>query len=208
MKIEADIFDIRSYQPVKTDLFFVDTNVWYWLTYSRASMRINNPQNYQTKYYPKFTSSALNNGAQIYQSGLSLAELTHLIERSEFEIFASANPLLFSCPKTFSKKFRYDYPVQRKQVISEIESIWAQISTLATPLSNLVDQKTCTDAVAALSTFYIDGYDLFIIDTMLKNNITSIITDDCDFASIKNIKMYTANNRVLQEALSQGKLLS
>ena len=35
--IQANVVDIRKDLPKSNDVFLVDTNVWYWITYTRAS---------------------------------------------------------------------------------------------------------------------------------------------------------------------------
>ncbi len=77
----AEVVDITADIPKNEDIFLVDTNVWYWMTYSRASQSARPPAHYQISKYPNYTNSALSVGARIFQSGLSLAELTHLIEK-------------------------------------------------------------------------------------------------------------------------------
>jgi hypothetical protein len=105
--IRAQVVNITIDIPKPEDKFFVDTNVWYWMTYTRASQRVRPPAQYQSTSYPAYTNTALNVGARIFQSGLMLAELTHLIEKAEFEIFAQANPTIFRDPKRFDKDFRH-----------------------------------------------------------------------------------------------------
>lgn len=126
--IEATVIDITHDTPKTEDIFLVDTNVWYWMTYTRASQRIKPPLQYQTNIYPTYTNSALAVGAKIYQSGLSLSELAHLIEKAEFEIYAIANPTVFPFPKTFNKNYRHSFPSERSQVVSEIQAAWGQVT--------------------------------------------------------------------------------
>ena len=42
--IQAEVVDITTDLPTSNDAFLVDTNIWYWMTYHRAS---------QTKQPPK-----------------------------------------------------------------------------------------------------------------------------------------------------------
>ncbi len=39
--VRADVVDIKVDSPQQGDIFFVDTNVWYWLTYPPASLSAN-----------------------------------------------------------------------------------------------------------------------------------------------------------------------
>jgi hypothetical protein len=36
--VQAEVVDIRSDTPKKEDIFLVDTNVWYWYTYTNGSI--------------------------------------------------------------------------------------------------------------------------------------------------------------------------
>jgi len=35
--VQAEVVDIRTDRPRATDIFLVDTNVWFWTTYAIAS---------------------------------------------------------------------------------------------------------------------------------------------------------------------------
>lgn len=206
--VQADVVDIAADSPRNTDSFLVDTNVWYWMTYSRASQCLRPPAYYQTSNYPKYTNTALGIGARIFQSGLSLAELTHLVEKAEYEIFAQANLAIFPDPKKFDKNFRHNRNNERRQTVSEIEAVWAQVVNLAEPLTVVIEEPTANAALSRLQTEKVDGYDLFILESMKKNGVAQVITDDGDFATVSGIQVFTANRNVIQAARSQGRLLT
>ena len=204
--IHAEVVDITRDTPRAEDAFLVDTNVWYWMTYTRASQSIRPPLRYQTTYYPAYANAALGAGARIFQSGLSLAELTHRIEKVEYEIFAQANPTIFPDLNKFDKNFRHDRVHERTQVVSEIKAAWAQVSSLAEPLIVTIDTPTATEALKRLQTEKVDGYDLFILESMKKHGVVQVITDDGDFATVPGIQVFTANRNVITAARNQGKL--
>ena len=206
--VEAEVVDITADTPKAQDSFLVDTNVWYWLTYSRASQSARPPANYQTTNYPNYTNAALGAGARIFQSGLSLAELTHLIEKAEYEIFAQANPTIFPDQRKFNKNFRHDRPQERRQAVSEIKAAWAQVTNLAEPLTVTIDSPTTTAALNRLQTEKVDGYDLFILESMRGQGVVQVITDDGDFSAVPGIQVFTANRNVIQAARNQGRLLT
>ncbi len=206
--VQAEVVDISADTPRAEDAFLVDTNVWYWLTYSRASQSARPPAYYQISNYPNYTNSALGAGARIFQSGLSLAELTHLIEKAEYEIFAQANPAIFPNPNKFDKNFRHDRTHERRQAVSEIEAAWAQVASLAEPLTVTIDSPTATAALNRLQTEKVDGYDLFILESMRSHGVVQVITDDGDFATVPGIQVFTANRNVIQAARAQGRLIT
>lgn len=198
--IQADIVDITADIPKAVDVFLVDTNVWYWMTYSRASQSTRPPAYYQTSKYPLYTNSALNIGSRIFQSGLSLAELTHLIEKAEKEIYEAANGTIGT------KAYRHNLANERKQVRAEVQAAWGQVTSLADPLALPIDGTTTSNALNRFHTDKVDGYDLFILESMRKHGVVQVITDDGDFATVPDIQVFTANRGVINAARDQGKL--
>ncbi len=198
--IQAQVVDITIDIPRDKDAFLVDTNVWYWMTYTRASQSTRPPAQYQTTNYPAYTNEALAAGARIFQSGLSFAELTHLIEKAEREIYERTNG------QVGTKVYRHNFPGERTQVIAEIQSAWAQVASLAEPLSVTIDTPTATEALNRLQTEKVDGYDLFILESMKNHGVVQVITDDGDFATVSGIQVFTANRNVIAAAKDQGKL--
>ena len=206
--IQADVIDITADAPKPTDAFLVDTNVWYWLTYTRASQSIRPPAHYQISTYPNYTNLAVNNGARLFQSGLSLAELSHLIEKAEFEIFALSSPGVFPDPRRFQKSFRHNQSAERTQTVLAIKAAWGQITSLSETLTVTIDTPTSYAALARLQTENVDGYDLFILESMKTNSVVQVITDDGDFVTVPGIQVFTANYNVIQAARSQGRLIT
>jgi hypothetical protein len=195
--IHADIIDINSDAPRLDDKFLVDSNVWYWLTYSQASYGMQSWRLPLISIYPGYVNNALAAGARLFYCGLSLAELAHLIEKTEHQIFdAALNP----------KEFRHNYPQTRKNVVAEVQSAWGQVKSLAKSLTFRIDQKTSDAALVKFQQVPVDGYDLFLLEAMFKQKMLCIITDDGDFATVAGIQVFTANKNVLTAASSQGKL--
>lgn len=199
--VKANVVDITADVPKASDVFLVDTNVWYWMTYTRASLSTRRPAHYQTTSYPPYTKAALGAGATIYQSGLSLAELTHVIEAAERDIYAATNG------PTGAKEYRHNFPAERNQVVAEISAAWALVTNLAVPLNSAIDASTATAALNRLQTQKLDGYDLFILESMQKRGVVQVITDDGDFATVSGIQVFTANRNVIEAAKIQGKLI-
>lgn len=127
LTVQAKVVDIRSDTPFPYDTFFVDSNVWYWLTYPRASLAFKPPKSYQINNYPFYISQALSARSSLYYSGFSLAELAHLVEKTEGEIFYSSTYNL--------KEYRHNYPVERTKVVTQVQSVWSQVKAGQTHLS-------------------------------------------------------------------------
>lgn len=201
--IWADVFDIGQTSPQGSDCFLVDSNVWLWLTYSNAGHGEPNWRAVLMSQYAAFVQGALAGSARVCCCGLSLAELSHIIEKTEREIHeASAG----SSIKT--KEYRHNYATERNRVIAEIQAAWAQVESLAEPMTVTIDSPATAAALNRLQTEKVDGYDLFILEAMKSHGVVQVITDDGDFASVKGIQVFTANRNVISAARSQGKLLT
>ena len=197
--VQAEVVDISADTPKAEDAFLVDTNVWYWTTYPNATSHIPN----QISDYPGYLNKALGASAKIFHSGLTLAELSHIIEKTEREIYErnvgnSIKP----------KEFRHNLVSQRGRVVSEVQAAWAQVASLAEPLTVTIDSPTATAALNRLQTEKVDGYDLFILESMRNHGVVQVITDDGDFATVPGIQVFTANRNVIQAARAQGRLIT
>ena len=201
--IRADVIDIRQDTPKPDDVFLVDTNVWYLLTYTRASQGDQPPKSYKVNDYTSYISKALSAKSQLHRCGLSLAELAHLIEKTELEIFSKASGF----DKNKKKEFRHNYPTERTNVVSEIQAAWGLVETMSQTIDIQINKHTTDDALSRLSTQILDGYDLFILESIIKAGIVKILTDDGDFSTVPNILVFTSNVNVIQAAKVQGKLL-
>ena len=197
--IKADVVDIRTDTPIDSDVFLVDSNVWFWMTYTRASMGAR-PN--QLKDYPDYLSKALSAKSRLTNCGLSLSELAHRIEATEFEIYCDSHK------RTGKKQFRHNYPNERNNVVAEIESVWSQIDGMSDTITLTVDAGAVSSAVKRFHSHPLDGYDLFILEAMNTAGVIQILTDDGDFAEIPDIVLFTATGRVIDEARACGKLIT
>jgi gamma-glutamylcyclotransferase (GGCT)/AIG2-like uncharacterized protein YtfP len=199
--IQAEVVNIRRDLPKPDDAFFVDTNVWYWMIYSRAGQANLPPKPYQLRDYPAYITKARQVTAKLYRCELSLAELAHQIEQVEREIFIRSNRVVGT------KEFRHNYALERAGVVAEVQSIWGQIKTMATPIEALIDEATTDAALTRFQTQPVDGYDLFILEAIAKAGVVQVITDDGDFTTVPGIQVFTSNQNVILSAQNQGKIL-
>lgn len=201
--IRADVVDIGQAGPRDSDCFLVDSNVWLWMTYSNAGHGEPGWRAALMAQYAAFVQGAVAGNARVCCCGLSLAELSHIIEKTEREIHE-----LSSGSSIKPKEYRHNYAAQRTRVVTEIEAAWAQVASLAEPLTVTIDSPMTTAALNRLQTEKVDGYDLFILESMRSHGVVQVITDDGDFATVPGIQVFTANRNVLQAARAQGKLLT
>jgi len=194
--VQAEVVDIRSDAPKNDDIFLVDTNAWYWYTYTSASI---SSLVYQITEYPSYIAKAISANSLLLYCGLSLAELAHRIEQAEKEIsFSREFP---------SKEYRHNYPTQRAKVVAEVQAAWSQVTSTAVCTDVLISEETSYAALTRFQTQLLDGYDLLILEAMDKAGVTQIITDDGDYVTVPGIKVFTANGSAIAAARSQGKLL-
>lgn len=185
----SKVLSIKDVSPHHTDKFFVDTNVWFWLTYcaSREINTANKPRRYQLERYPEFIEKALDVGAKLYHCPLVFSELANIIERTEYEIFKVDNPQT----NLTRKKFR-SVGDKRKKVIDEIKFAWSAVNSISTCLDIRLSEKIVPPSLECLANAPLDAYDAFYLQVMNSEGITSLITDDKDFLSTDIAFVYTA----------------
>ena len=196
-QVQADVIDIQSDVPRSSDAFLVDSNVWFWMTYSGAGLGNDR----QTKVYPPYVKCARGEKSKLLRCGLSMAELTHIIERTEYEIFVQTHP------GEKPKEFRHNYAAERKGVVTDVQNAWLLVKSMASPLDISIDDPTTDTALARVQTQLLDGYDLFIVEAMARANVPQVLTDDGDYCTIPGIQVFTANRNVIVAAKSQGRLV-
>lgn len=225
LNVQAEVIDITTDTPQPNESFLVDTNVWLWQTYSRFSVphlarsdfaRFSdpNPQRARNeaekvqikigKYIP-YIKKARIAGAKIFYSGLILAELAHLIEKTEYEIYKNKNRQ----PSLTLKQYRHTLPSERANVIAEVQSVWSQVEGLGISADFTINSEATQAFLARFQTQSLDGYDPFLLEA-IKYSVSGqiqVITHDMDYVTADNILVFTANGESLSEAQRLGKLL-
>ncbi len=199
--VKAEVVNIQSDTPQKDDIFLVDTNVWYWLTYTQASTFADA---YQIKNYPAYLTKVISAQGLLLYCGLSLAELAHNIEQAERKIFLST----LNTSKLSTKEYRHNYSTERANVVAEVLAAWNQVTSIAVSTDVIVDETTTNASLTRFQTQLLDGYDLLILEAMDKAGIVQVITDDGDYVTVPGIKVFTANRNVIEAARNQGKLIN
>jgi hypothetical protein len=203
LNVQSEVIDIRTDRPQQSDIFLVDTNVWVWQTYPNAR---TSPT--KIREYGAYLKTARQNGAVLAYSGLVLAELAHVIERTEWEIYNERSRLRGEA-LVQSKEFRHNLPNERAKVVKLLETSWMQVQSAAVPVNLTINDITTTAALNRFKEQSLDGYDLLILEAMFNVDPgqVKVITDDMDYATVPDIQLFTGNNRVIQAAITQGKLL-
>jgi len=204
-QVRAQVVDLRADQPLPTDRFYVDTNVWFWVAYPNVQFGSGQSQAQRVGDYTSYLQSVLRAKGQLHWCGLSLAELAHLIEKTEFEAYqgSGVTPIFNT-----AKEYRHGHAAERKRVAETIETAWRCVEGLAHPLPGptTVDQAAVEAALRALGKVALDGYDLFALKTLHDTKVIQVISDDGDFCIVPGITLFTTNRNVLQAARAVGKL--
>jgi predicted nucleic acid-binding protein len=184
IRINSNIIDALSDVPKTSDKFWVDSNVWLWVTYPQT--RFSGGYN-QAVDYPAYLNKALLNSAALFASPLSFAELAHIIEREEWESFQTTQGVVSK------KNFRHNFPVERQRIVQHIENAWGLVEAMTG--GNSIDLSVNMAAIASarnrMKTQALDGYDLFMVDALLASRIQQVITDDGDFAQVPGVTIFT-----------------
>jgi len=199
--VQAEVIDLRSDAPGPGDAFFVDTNVWYWLTYTRWRMAYKGPKPYQVNEYPAYIKKARGAKAKLFTCGLCFSELANLIEKNEMDIFR------MSKGQIEIKEFRHNEQTERNNVVTEIQDAWEIVKSFAGFIDVLLDEPLTDKACRDIKSCPVDPNDLFMVENSIKAGVSQIITDDGDFATVPGIRVFSANKNVIQAAQSQGKLI-
>jgi len=199
--VAADIIDIRIDSPKTEDVFLIDSNVWYWMTYTKASLVMEPWALSRIRDYPAFVNEAIATNARLYRCALSFSELAHVIEKSEREIFEKTyEPIR-------TKEYRHNHSTERSNVVSEVQAAWGQVKTMASSLDIAINDTMTDAALTRFKKECVDGYDLFILEAMSNEKVIQIITDDGGFATVSGIRVFTANQNVITAAQKQGKFI-
>jgi hypothetical protein len=206
--VAAQVVDVRNDTPRAGEAFLVDTNVWFWITYPRASLGNTPPRFYQTRDYPSYLQKALTAGATLHWTGLTLSELAHRIEKIEHEIWIATEQAA-GRPTCAPKEFRHNFPAERARITLEIETAWKSVESLGSVLASpvLIDAASTTQALKEFKAAALDGYDLFLLQAARASGVMQIISDDGDFCCVAGIILFTSNYPVICAARAQGKLL-
>ncbi|HET6841771.1 MAG TPA: hypothetical protein VFK06_08805 [Candidatus Angelobacter sp.] len=200
---KAKTFDIRCYDPKPDDIFIVDTNAWYWITYTRATLPcLPPPLTKQYEQYARFLKKALDAGTTVARCDLTLAELAHRIEAAEKKIYEYHTP---GNANITLKSYRA-LPNERARVVAEVESAWSQVLTMSEHCALTLSKDVTKAALSDFKEHLIDGYDLFLLQAMKHGKYPGILTDDGDFFGIPDVSVFTCNESSLRKARTAGQL--
>lgn len=187
--ILADLVDLRLDPPLDGEPILVDTNVWNFFVF--PSFYVDHYR--RTRWYTSALKRLVRAETTLYHSGLSLSELAHMVEKHHWEAYKRKKRK----SKVTIKQFRAK-GVCREAVVEQVQAAWSQVIEYSEPLEAHIDAASTAAALASFQTYPLDGYDLFLLESMRAAGITRILTDDQDFARVEGLEVLTANRGVLE----------
>ena len=188
----ARVFDIRHDTPRSNDKFLVDTNVWFWLTYPIIHTTFSNrPSYYQIEHYPIYIEKIIDTDAQLFRCEFSFYELANIIEKSEWQIHEYSS-------KGLKSKSEYR---KAKKHFREIESV-------STPIELSLSEFSTNQVLETMKNVTLNSFDFLFVQAAKRENNVSLLTNDPDFIKIPGITIFTANQKLIEQARVEGKLFS
>ena len=193
----STVYDLNDLDISKINnetVFYVDTNIWYWLTYADAEMA-----QYQGSYASKIYDIYSNELTMLASSKLTFTEVANLVERQHM------NDNRISSHR--KKNFRQD-AVRRNAVVDDIELSIHQIEKMTSKSTFVEDLNSipAQEYVDILRKTVLDPTDALMSSFITNNDVVHIITDDIDFYSVSGLKIYTYNKKMLKQASADGNL--
>jgi predicted nucleic acid-binding protein len=155
--------------------------------------KFDSVQEYQVKHYPNFIEKIKSIDSTLYHCPLTLAELSHIIEGSEWGLYKQYH----SSEHTISRKRFRAIKTERKAVVTEIEAAWNSINSMSICIEVNLTLDFTQKAQKIFSKSLLDSYDSFFTQVMNEAGLSNIITDDADFKSLDNKTVYTANPKLI-----------
>ncbi len=162
------IFDIKTYQPKSSDIFFFDNNVWMFLFCPLGNYK---PQ--KQELYSTFLKNIQTVNATIFVNSLILSEFANAYFRLDYKLWKDQE-------KKYNADYKNDYiPTERYKRAAE--NVKVSLSDIVSCCEKSTDNFTAID----LSRIYnslpqIDFNDSYYIE-LANIGQWKIVTDDSDF---------------------------
>ena len=181
------IVDIGAYQPVDTECYLLDANVWISLC-----CPMGNHEKQKSATYSSFLKAAINNKAKIVICSMVLSEVINTWFRIEFNILRQKDPRIYS---DYKRDFRGRDIY--KAVAEEIKTgISGQILKFASPIDDGFTQANLKAMLSGIAET--DFNDICHAELSSREKLV-FVTNDRDFAFIgADIKILTANIKMLR----------
>lgn len=196
MTVAAKVVNLCTVVPRADMVFGLDTNVLFWLGYSKATTDPDVRR--RVRPYSNFITKALSVGAHFQCTALNLVEAIHLIERTEFDLTWPTYRDI--------KKFR-EVASNRESVGNEIDVLWATATQTTTLVPSSLAEPEVRNMLRNQRLAEIGAYDMGILESYSVAGVKMVLSDDRDFSTYdSDVTVLTANPRCLEAAVAQNKL--
>ena len=193
--VRSRVVDIASDRPQPDDVFWVDSNVWIGIVYTRA-------RSTQWPPYERYMRLAAKAGSKLFVGPVNFAEVAKHIEVGECIVWSTRNNRTYDASQL--KRFRRE-PAERENVIEEIETAWNQMLAIAQLATSSLEATCISTAIAGMkSGDLLDGGDMVQVAECRRNEVQFMITDDADFVTVDGLVVVTASRKAMNAASAVG----
>ena len=186
--INNKVTDIQNFMPVNTNTeYFLDTNVLYWYTNPRISSVNDLPKHAQIYY--AFIDRLTVLGSPLTTSVYNLTELLNVIEKNEFDIYKNLHP----DDNYINKKDYRRMPEERSKLQRIMRTTLNNVLSICKIVEFPFSVEQIKDFANTLKEHRCDVFDYIILQNCVKTQTINVISDDNDFSTYNNIKLFTAN---------------
>lgn len=188
----SKIKDISNFLPMDSKtVYFLDTNVLYWYTNPRISTTKGLTR--QAQIYFDFVDHLTSSGNPLITSIYNLTELLNVIEKNEFALYKEIHP----DEAYISKKDFRRMSNERKKLQKIMKTALNNAQNICKIINFSFDVSKINDFINLLPNHRCDIFDYMILDNCKQAQTINVISDDSDFSTYDNIKLFTANINVL-----------
>jgi predicted nucleic acid-binding protein len=200
--LRAEVVDIRQPYCSVENKMLIDTNVLYFCYYDRFSQLEaldTGVRFYQTSEYPTFLKKLLSSQSTLFVHKINLLELANTIERAELQIlYCKVNEASEIGKDVNLKALRRSYPKEfriiQRRLVTYLHSIKKAFRLIGPAIS--IDQLLGNFLIEWQDSLA-DAGDAMIVAEARREGINSVLSDDAFFATLNNIKFYTANRTAI-----------
>jgi hypothetical protein len=214
--LKARVVDVRDYGATTSSEYIVDTNVLVFSTYDRYDQQRllgkRVPTDATIDEYLRYEKRVRAAGSRLYIASAAVFEFLRTVERAELEILwatkdhaaALGDFSNFDLKKVRRVCFKCGYNEAQRNVVTYLNSLAKRFTLLEVSASFAGFADRCTHAWIGT---VIDTGDAIQLSEAKSKGITSVISDDQDFATLEGITQFTANRTIIDTARSVGLLV-
>lgn len=188
-----DIATVDVSKLSRNTSFYLDTNIWVWLTY------VNSNEDDQNENYAAFANEINRNKyAKLLYSHITFSEVTNVIENAELRYYRQSHRI-----RNLNKKQFRSIPEQRNNVVENIETSLNFVSRTADAEDDFIEilnYISVESYMQMLKTTLLDGNDILMSMFIKYNGVKNVVTDDKDYLGVPGINVFTYNSSAIELA--------